>query len=362
MSDDMVPSFPQAAVSCPGCGSEIAPRLLCCPSCRRLVHGARLKELSEAADDAEDAGDFAGGARSLERSRTIASTREPAVQGHRRAYRPSGPPGRGQSDRAPLGTSHAACGAVCRQTRTPVGAAAGIIGSIAIAAWKLKLVGVLLLTKGKLLLLGLTKATTVVSMMASLGVYWTVFGGWLPLGLVVSIYIHEMGHVFVLTRYGVRASAPLFVPGLGGFHPAQTGHGRPKTGCAGRTRRPDLGHGGGACVRPGLPVDVQADLGGHCSAWRVHQPVQPTSVLAARRCPCVSQPEPIPARWLAVASIATAWAATDQHFLVLLLAVAGWHTVMTKPNDEPDAPILAQYAILIMILSVLTKLPVPLPV
>ena len=52
-------------------------------------------------------------------------------------------------------------------------------------------------------------------MLAAFGVYWTVFGGWFALGLVLSIYIHEMGHVATLMRYGVRASAPLFLPGLG---------------------------------------------------------------------------------------------------------------------------------------------------
>src|SRR5206468_952877 len=35
------------------------------------------------------------------------------------------------------------------------------------------------------------------------------------LGLVASIYVHEMGHVAALLKYGVRASAPMFIPGLG---------------------------------------------------------------------------------------------------------------------------------------------------
>ena len=52
-------------------------------------------------------------------------------------------------------------------------------------------------------------------MMAAFGVYWTVFGGWFALGFVLSIYIHEMGHVAALLRYGVPATAPLFIPGVG---------------------------------------------------------------------------------------------------------------------------------------------------
>ncbi len=91
----------------------------------------------------------------------------------------------------------------------------GVIGTVALAVWKFKFIAVALLTKGKLLLLGLTKASTFFSMFAMMGVYWTIFGGWLAVGLVLSIYVHEMGHVFALIRYGVKASAPLFIPGLG---------------------------------------------------------------------------------------------------------------------------------------------------
>jgi Zn-dependent protease len=76
---------------------------------------------------------------------------------------------------------------------------------------------VVLLALGKLkfLLLGLTKASTFFSMFAFFGVYWTAYGWPLALGLVVSIYIHEMGHVAMLRRLGIDAGAPLFIPGLG---------------------------------------------------------------------------------------------------------------------------------------------------
>ena len=44
-------------VSCPSCGGEVAPGLLSCPSCHRLVHADRLKELAEAAESSERAGE-----------------------------------------------------------------------------------------------------------------------------------------------------------------------------------------------------------------------------------------------------------------------------------------------------------------
>ena len=78
---------------------------------------------------------------------------------------------------------------------------------MALVLWKLKFLAVVLLTKGKILLLGLTKASTFLSMFVSVGVYWTVFGGWFALGLVLSIYVHEMGHVVALMRYGIHAGA-----------------------------------------------------------------------------------------------------------------------------------------------------------
>jgi Zn-dependent protease len=81
-------------------------------------------------------------------------------------------------------------------------------------------IGVVLLfafTKGKLLLLGLTKLSTLLSMLATLGLFWTWYGWKFALGFVLSIYIHEMGHVAALRRYGIPATAPMFVPGLGAF-------------------------------------------------------------------------------------------------------------------------------------------------
>jgi len=83
----------------------------------------------------------------------------------------------------------------------------GLAGGIAVVA--------LALSKLKFLLLGLTKVSTFVSMFAFFGVYWNAFGWPLALGLVVSIYIHEMGHVAMLKRLGIEAGAPVFIPGLG---------------------------------------------------------------------------------------------------------------------------------------------------
>jgi Zn-dependent protease len=52
-------------------------------------------------------------------------------------------------------------------------------------------------------------------MLLSMGLYWTIWGWRFAAGLVLSIYVHEMGHVAALRRFGIPASAPMFIPGLG---------------------------------------------------------------------------------------------------------------------------------------------------
>ena len=88
-------------------------------------------------------------------------------------------------------------------------------GSDAWGAGALVALGVLVLGKLKFLLLGLTKATTLLSMLAFAGLYWNIFGWPMAIGLVVSIYIHEIGHVVELKRAGIEATAPMFIPGIG---------------------------------------------------------------------------------------------------------------------------------------------------
>jgi Zn-dependent protease len=99
---------------------------------------------------------------------------------------------------------------------------------LGLAVAKLKWVLLFLLAKGKVLLVGLTQAKTFLSMGIAIGVYAMAYGWRFALGLVASIYVHEMGHVVWLRRYGIAATAPMFIPGLGAFvrlkqHPATVG-------------------------------------------------------------------------------------------------------------------------------------------
>src|SRR5258706_13079612 len=91
----------------------------------------------------------------------------------------------------------------------------GVIGTIGALLFKFKTLGLVILTKGKLVLLGLTKLNTLLSMLVSIGFYWALYGWKFGLGFVLSIYVHEMGHVIALARYGIPASPPMFIPGFG---------------------------------------------------------------------------------------------------------------------------------------------------
>jgi Zn-dependent protease len=89
------------------------------------------------------------------------------------------------------------------------------LGPAGVVLWKFKTILLLGATKGKLLLLGLTKLSTLTTMLASFGLYWTLYGWRFAAGLVLSIYVHEMGHVAALRKYGIAATAPMFIPGFG---------------------------------------------------------------------------------------------------------------------------------------------------
>jgi Zn-dependent protease len=183
-------------MSCSACGAAIAPSALSCPECRRLTHSTDLEDLAKRASAAWRIGDF-----TLERTlwaQSLALLPEDTVQ-HRTIQ--------ARIDEIDRQRSQSAGAPEESHWRQKLGIGAGGIGPLLVLA----------LTKGKFLLLGLTKMGTLLTMLASLGVYWAIYGWAFALGLVVSIYIHEMGHVAAIRRYGFPASAPMFIPGFGAF-------------------------------------------------------------------------------------------------------------------------------------------------
>src|SRR3989454_7099200 len=53
------------------------------------------------------------------------------------------------------------------------------------------------------------------SMFVSAAVYVWIGGWWFGIGLIVLLFVHEMGHVVEAKRQGLPVSAPLFVPFMG---------------------------------------------------------------------------------------------------------------------------------------------------
>lgn len=244
------------------------------------------------------------------------------------------------------------------QSRPAWARGAGIIGVIALFLWKFKVVIAFALTKGKLLLLGLTKTSTLFSMFLSLGVYWQAFGWKWAFGVVASIYVHEMGHVAMLRHYGIPATAPMFLPGIGAvirsrFYPTDV-VAQARVGLAG----PIWGLGAAlTCylvyVLTDLPAwGALAEIG----AWINLFNLTPIWQLdGAHGFKALTKQQ----RWLAVAAIAIAWGLSNKGLLVLLLIVAAIAAFSGKAAERPDRRTLLEYVVLIAALTALATVPVP---
>ena len=173
---------------CAECNTEIAPGLLSCPSCARLVYSEKLTELARVAQNEESAGRF---------TEALTAWRE-ALQ-----YLP---PGTRQRETVQARVT-ALSGRLDAAPRQPWWRRASSLGPVGVLAG--------LLGKAKFLLLGFTKLGTLLSFAASLAVYWASWGWRFAACFLLSIYVHEMGHVAALHRYGIPASAPTFIPGFG---------------------------------------------------------------------------------------------------------------------------------------------------
>ncbi len=64
---------------------------------------------------------------------------------------------------------------------------------------------------------------TFISMLVALVAYSLLFGWAFAAGIVILIFIHEMGHFLVSRSLGVPMSAPVFIPFLGAFTQAGAG-------------------------------------------------------------------------------------------------------------------------------------------
>ena len=315
---------------CTGCGAELGPSALACPACGALVHAEDLKRLASEAEASAARGDPSA---ALAAWRSTLDLLPPNTRQH------------AQIAARVLELSRA-IDAAPKQAKPSSARSKWIAGGGAALLF--------LVTKGKFLLLGLTKMSTLFSLFLSLGVYWTAFGWKFAAGLIASLYVHEIGHVASLARYGIKASAPMFVPGLGALvrlkqYPADAREDA-RVGLAG----PLWGLGASiAFLAAGLWGEWAICLSiAHVGAWINLFNLLPVWQLdGSRGFRALSRAQ----RWFAVASVGAAYAMSGDGILVLLLLVAGWRALAKEAPLEGDRRAAIEYAVLVILLTGVTK-------
>ena len=344
MTDADLGGAGRQALACPQCGTQIAPALLACPSCHRLVHSDALKHLAAEAERSAQAGDTSAALAAWRQALELLppdSTQHTVVSARildlSRAL-----------DSQPAATKQG----------SPWGKGAAGVGALGALLVKFKFVLLFVLTKAKLLLLGLTKGGTLISMLLSAGVYWTIWGWKFAFGLVLSIYIHEMGHVQALQRYGIKATAPMFIPGFGAVirlkqYPADAREDA-RVGLAG----PLWGLGAALAayaVYRATSIGVWGAIARMGALVNLFNLVPVWQLDGARGFRALTRLE----RWIAVAVIAAMWLVTSEGLLVLLGLAAVATAAFGREAEEPDHTALLQYVFLVGVLSLMTRIAVP---
>jgi len=337
-----VSSIPAArGTACAGCGTELATTLLRCPVCRRLAYAETLARLAAEAETHEAAGRRAEALESWRQALDLLPADAEQVEPIRRR----------------IGALSSAEDVTSKPAPDFTKRFGPVLGGLLLVLWKAKVLIVLVLTKAKFLLLGLTKLGTLLSMLAAAGVYWTLWGWRFALGVVGSIYVHEMGHVAALRRYGIKASAPMFLPGIGAVirlrqHPATVGEDA-RVGLAG----PIWGLGAaiaayGVYLVTGSPIWAAI---AHFGAWvNLFNLIPFWQLDGGRGFRALTRRE----RWIATGALVVIWFATAEPLLVLL-AVAGAVNAFGASPDEPDGAALGMYVGLALTLAALSRIHVP---
>jgi Zn-dependent protease len=330
------------AVACGGCGTEVAPGLRACPVCQRLVFALDLQGFAEAAAEAARRGDASA---ELSAWRASLDLLPPGSRQFAAIAAKVDALSRAREDAAP---------AAGRPPASGPWKWLAALGPAGLLIWKFKFVVVLLLTKGKLLLLGLTKTSTFFSMFLAVGVYWTVWGLPFAVGFVVSIYIHEMGHVAALRHYGIAATPPMFIPGFGALirmrqspinprEDARVGLAGPLWGLGAAAAAYAVGVAGGG----GLWLAIA-----HIGAWINLFNLLPVWQLdGSRGFAALTRAH----RWVVVGAFAAAWIIAADGLLLLLLLTAGVRAAAGAAPAERDTGALLRFVAITIVLAVVCR-------
>ena len=289
--------------------------MLSCPGCGALTHSGELKRLAAAAEQAEPHEALANWRQAM----TLLPASSPQAT----------------AVAAKIETLSRLVESGPRRTSAS-GKWKGVVGSggaLLVFLVKFKSVIFLALGKGKLLLLGFTKMGTLFSMFASFGVYWTLYGWKFAGGLILSIYVHEMGHVHAIRRLGMAASAPMFIPGFGALIRLQAQYMTPREDARIGLAGPIWGLGA-AIVAELLGVAFQSPaclVIAHLGAWINLFNLTPVwSLDGARGFHALRRRE----RIIATAIFAAAWLPISPG--IALLAVCAGIYGVTRPNEPAE--------------------------
>lgn len=317
---------------CARCGTELPPDALACPACASLVHADALKQLAAEAGAAGQEGDL----RAARARWSTALLLLPAHSQQHAAIRER------IADLSRRIDASQPADAPAAETPWWRRGAPGLIALVLILASKLKF-----------LLLGLTKASTFISMFAFFGMYWSIYGWPLALGLVLSIYIHEMGHVAMLRNLGIDAGAPMFIPGVGAFVMLKQRITDPLTDAKIGLAGPVWGLGAALAafaiyLLTRTPVWLAiAQLTGFLNLFNL---IPVWQLDGSRGVHVLARTE----RWILVGAIALALLLTEQRLLFIVGGVAVWRALQSEAGPG-DARVLATFVVLIMALSVLAR-------
>ena len=191
-------------------------------------------------------------------------------------------------------------------------------------------------------------------MLLAFGVYWTAWGMWFALGLVLSIYVHEMGHVAALRRFGLQATAPMFVPGLGAFirlarrelspyQNARIGLAGPMWGLAAAIAALAVGRFGGGPMWTAIA---------HIGAWINLFNLMPVWQLDGNRGFAALARD---GRLAVAAAFAGGWMIAGDGLFFLLIPLAGGRA-FTDATEANDRGALTEFIFLILALAIVFRL------
>jgi len=176
---------------CHNCGADLPLGALACEKCHALVHSEELARLTHRANSLEQ---------------------EDNLQQAREEWRKALPLLPSNATQAEWVRSHIAKLDLLLRTAPstpPRNNWVKKLGPLAPIA--------ILLSKSKFLLLAIFKLKFLLTLFAFMGLYWSLYGAWFGIGIVVLILVHEMGHYLEIRRRGLPAEMPVFLPGLGAY-------------------------------------------------------------------------------------------------------------------------------------------------